>query len=48
MSLPDRRTVDVLLTTLLFLGVCSLAYSARRVILVFVVSILFAVLHNNL
>src|ERR1700687_1786554 len=46
MSFPDRRTVDVLLTTLLFLGVCSLVYSARRVILVFVVSILFAYLIN--
>jgi predicted PurR-regulated permease PerM len=46
MSFPDRRTVDVLLTTLLFMGVCSLVYSARRVILVFVVSILFAYLIN--
>src|SRR3984957_2071187 len=46
MSFPDRRTVDVLLTTLLFMGVCSLVYSARRVIVVFVVSILFAYLIN--
>ena len=46
MSFPDRRTVDVLLTTLLFMGVCSLVYSARRVILVFVVAILFAYLIN--
>jgi predicted PurR-regulated permease PerM len=46
MSFPDRRTVDVLLTTLLFLVVCSLVYSARRVILVFVVAILFAYLIN--
>jgi len=46
MSFPDRRTVDVLLTTLLFLVVCSLVYSARRVMLVFVVSILFAYLIN--
>jgi hypothetical protein len=46
MSFPDRRTVDVLLTSLLFLVVCSLLYSARRVILVFVVAILFAYLIN--
>jgi predicted PurR-regulated permease PerM len=46
MLFPDRRTVDVLLTTLLFLGICALLYSARRVILVFVVAILFAYLIN--
>jgi predicted PurR-regulated permease PerM len=46
MSFPDRRTVNVLLTTLLFMGVCSLVYSGRRVILVFVVAILFAYLIN--
>ena len=46
MPFPDRRTLDVLLTTLLFLGICALLYSARRVILVFVVAILFAYLIN--
>jgi predicted PurR-regulated permease PerM len=46
MPFPDRRAVDVLLTTLLFLVVCALLYSARRVILVFVVAILFAYLIN--
>lgn len=44
MSFPDRRTVDVLLTIQLFLAVCALLYSARRIIMVFVVAILFAYL----
>ena len=44
MAFPDRRTTDVLLTILLFAGVCALVYCARRIILVFVLAVVFAYL----
>jgi predicted PurR-regulated permease PerM len=43
---PERRTVSVLLTILLFVALCTIAYSARRVILLFVLSVFFAYLMN--
>jgi len=43
---PERRTINVLLTILLFAVVCAIAYSARRVILLFVLSVFFAYLMN--
>jgi len=43
---PERRTVSVLLTILLFAALCAIAYSARRVILLLVLSIFFAYLMN--
>lgn len=43
---PERRTVSVLLTILLFAALCAIAYSARRVILLFVLSVFFAYLMN--
>ena len=46
MEIPERRTASVLLTILLFALVCGFAYSARRVILLFVLSIFFAYLIN--
>src|SRR5215475_3481496 len=46
MAFPERRTADVLLTMLFFLGVCAAVYSARRVILIFVFAIFFAYLIN--
>jgi len=44
MVFPDRRTANVLLTILFFAVVCAAVYSARQVILVFVLAILFAYL----
>ena len=46
MEFPERRTTNVLLTILLFAAVCVIAYSARRVILLFVLSVFFAYLMN--
>jgi predicted PurR-regulated permease PerM len=43
---PERRTASVLLTILLFAALCAIAYGARRVILLFVLSIFFAYLMN--
>jgi len=44
MSFPDRRTVNVLLTALLFAAVLAVAYIARVVLVIFCFSILFAYL----
>jgi predicted PurR-regulated permease PerM len=44
MAFPDRKTVDVLLTTLLFTAVLGIAYMARAVLITFGFSILFAYL----
>jgi predicted PurR-regulated permease PerM len=44
MAFPDRRTSDILLTILLFAAVCAVAYSARRIILIFLLAVLFAYL----
>lgn len=44
MSFPDRRTVNVLLTILLFAFVLVVAYIARAVLVIFCFSILFAYL----
>jgi predicted PurR-regulated permease PerM len=44
MAFPDRRTVDVLLTILLFAAGLTIAYIARSVIVIFAFSILFAYL----
>src|SRR5215470_13516369 len=44
MAFPDRRTANVVLTTLFIAGVCAAAYSARRIILIFVFAILFTYL----
>ena len=41
---PERRTINVVLTILLFAAVCAVGYCARRVILLFVLSIFFAYL----
>ena len=46
MEFPDRRTVRVLLTILLFLIVLAVVYVARAVIVIFAFSILFAYLIN--
>lgn len=46
MPFLDRRTVAVLLTILFFAVVCAAVYSARRILLIFVFSILFAYLIN--
>lgn len=46
MEFPDRRTTNVLLTILLFAAVCVIAYSARGVILLFVLSVFFAYVMN--
>jgi predicted PurR-regulated permease PerM len=46
MSFPDRRTTDVLLTVVLFLLVCAIIYSARRILLIFVFAVFFAYLIN--
>jgi len=43
---PERRTPSILLTILLFAALCAIAYSARRVILLFVLSVFFAYLMN--
>ena len=44
MSFPDRRTVNILLTILLFAVVLALTYVARAVIVIFCFGILFAYL----
>src|SRR5262249_19276908 len=44
MAFPDRRTVNVLLTTALFAVGFALIYAARRILLIFFFSILFAYL----
>ena len=46
MPFPDRRTLDVLLTTLLFAVALTVVYVARAVIVIFAFSILFAYLIN--
>ena len=43
---PERRTVSILLTILLFAAVCAIAFYARHVILLFVLSVFFAYLIN--
>lgn len=44
MAFPDRRTANVLLTTLLIGGVCLAIYYARHILLIFVFAILFTYL----
>ena len=44
MAFPDRRTSDILLTILLFAAVCAVVYCARRIILLFILAVLFAYL----
>src|SRR5277367_7047050 len=44
MAFPDRRTVDILLTTLLFAVVLATVYVARGVLIVFAFAILLAYL----
>src|SRR5262245_36923663 len=46
MSFPDRRTLDILLTALLFAVTLAIVYVARTVIVIFAFSILFAYLIN--
>jgi predicted PurR-regulated permease PerM len=46
MAFPERRTADVLLTILFFAVVCAAVYSARRIILIFVLAVFFAYLIN--
>jgi len=46
MAFPDRRTLNVLLTTLLFAVALAVVYVARAVIVIFAFSILFAYLIN--
>ena len=46
MTFPDRRTLNVLMTTLLFAVVLAIVYVARAVIVIFAFSILFAYLIN--
>lgn len=46
MDFPERRTIRILLTILLFAFACAITYSVRRVILVFVLSVSFAYLIN--
>jgi predicted PurR-regulated permease PerM len=46
MVFPDRRTANVLLTSLLFVLVLAIVYVARTVIVIFAFSILFAYLIN--
>jgi predicted PurR-regulated permease PerM len=48
MAFPDRKTVDVLLTTLLFAAVVGIVYIARIVLITFCFSILFAYLIDPL
>jgi predicted PurR-regulated permease PerM len=42
----DRRTANVLLTILVFAAVCAAIYSARHILLIFVLAIFFAYLIN--
>ena len=44
MAFPDRRTADILLTILFFAVVCAALYSARRIILIFVLAVFFTYL----
>src|SRR5713226_5343265 len=44
MAFPERRTADVLLTILFFAVVCAAVYSARRILLIFVLAVFFAYL----
>src|ERR1700692_234000 len=44
MAFPDRRIADVLLTILFFAVVCAAVYTARRIILIFVLAVFFAYL----
>ena len=44
MAFPDRRTVNILCTTLLFAVVLAIVYVARGVLVIFAFSILFAYL----
>jgi predicted PurR-regulated permease PerM len=44
MGFPDRRSVNVLLTILLFAVAIAILYAARRIFLIFVFAILFAYL----
>ena len=44
MAFPDRRTANVVLTTLLVAGVCAAVYCARRILMIFAFAILFAYL----
>ncbi|HKM67812.1 MAG TPA: AI-2E family transporter [Candidatus Acidoferrum sp.] len=46
MPFPDRRTMNVLLTTLLFAVLLAIVYIARAVIVIFAFSLLFAYLIN--
>ena len=46
MAFPDRRTLNVLTTTLLFALALAIVYVARTVIVIFAFSILFAYLIN--
>ena len=46
MPFPDRRTLNVLMTTLLFAVVLAIVYVARAVLVIFAFSILFAYLIN--
>jgi predicted PurR-regulated permease PerM len=46
MTFPDRRTMNVLLTILLFAVVVAVVYVARSVIVIFAFSILLAYLIN--
>lgn len=46
MAFPDRRTLNVLTTTLLFAVGLVIVYVARTVIVIFAFSILFAYLIN--
>ena len=46
MAFPERRTVDILLTTLFFCGICAAIYCARRILVIFIFAILFAYLIN--
>src|SRR6266404_5511050 len=44
MAFPDRRTVNVLLTILLFGFACAIVYNARRILVIFFFAILLAYL----
>src|SRR5215475_6345231 len=46
MAFPDRRTLQVLLTALLFTVTLAIVYLARAVIVIFAFAILFAYLIN--
>ncbi len=46
MAFPERRTADIVLTILLFAVLCAVVYCARRIILIFVLAVVFAYLMN--